>query len=258
MPSVTIDGLAIHYEHWRGPDTAQKKRVMYVHGTGCHAGVFAQHCVVIARQHEVAAIDLPGHGRSQGRGFRSAIDYAFFVGQLVEQLGWDDCVLAGHSLGGAVVLATAVYFPELLDALLLIDTGARLRVNPKILELARHAAAGRATTVRDSRMGYADTTPQAVIDEVNAMTSGCDPEVIYKDWVADDSFDFMSRLGSIEVPAMALCGAADPLTPLKYHEYFAKHLPNCKLTVIPAAGHWPFVENAECFNVAVQGFLESF
>ena len=257
MPSTEIEGLTIHYDRLTPPTQNGGQRVVYIHGTGCNAQVFAAHMRAMAVEHEVVAIDLPGHGRSGGNGFRGAADHAFFVGALIEHLGWDRCVVAGHSLGGGIALSVAIYFPRLVAGLMLIDTGVRLRVNPKILELARKAALTGRSPAGDSRAGFSDSTPQAIVDEVNALTADCDPMVKYRDWVADDTFDVMGRLAQITVPALALCGADDPLTPLKYHEFMRDHLPDCRLEVIDGAGHWPFAEQPQAFNASVDEFLRS-
>ena len=255
MPRTRIEGLEIHYEHHPAATSGVHRRVLYIHGTGCNARVFERHLETVSAHHEVAAIDLPGHGGSAGDGFRSAVEHAFFAGALIEHLGWSDCVVAGHSLGGGIALAVAVYFRERVGGLVLIDTGARLRVSPRVIETARQAAStGRSTSV-DSRLGYAASTPQAVVDRVNDVTAGCAPAVVYKDWIADDSFDMMSRLRRIDVPALAICGDQDPLTPLKYHEFLRDNLPDCRLEVVPDSGHWPFVENPDVFDARVLAFL---
>lgn len=254
MQYATIDGLRIGYVH-AGAGT-KGQRVLYVHGTGCHSGVFTHHLEALAGRHEVAAIDLPGHGQSDGDGFRGVADYAFFVGGLIEALGWSDCVVAGHSLGGGIALATALYFPSRVCALLLVDTGARLRVDPVILESARRAAAGEDIGATDPQRGFARATPDAVIASVNALTAECRPEVTWRDWIADDSCDLMARLPGIRVPALAICGDEDEFTPVKYHAYFRDHLPDCRLEVVAGAGHWPFAEQPDVFDEKVLAFLD--
>lgn len=254
MPETLIEGLNIAFEH-RRPAAAPSVRVLYVHGTGCHAGVFERHMEVVSRHYEVAAIDLPGHGRSGGNGFRGVADYAFFVGQLVQALGWQRCVVAGHSLGGGIALASALYFPDNVQALMLIDTGARLRVAPEILAAARRAAAGEVAPAGNPTHGFAATTPESVYGPINALMGACRPEVTARDWIADDTCDFMSRLGGIAVPTLAVCGAEDVFTPVKYHEYLRDHLPACTLSVIERAGHWSFAEQPEAFDEVVLGFL---
>ena len=248
-----IDGLNIHYFEAGAPSAAPP--VLYVHGTGCNGRVFERHVEALAPDFRSVAIDLPGHGRSEGRGFRSAIENAFYVAGLAKSLGWEQWVVAGHSLGGAVALSVATYFPEQLAGLMLIDTGARLRVNPKIIERARMVAAGEIAAGGHDASSYASSTPQSVIDSVAALVADEDAEVTYRDWIADDSFDCMSRVQQIRTPTLAICGEQDEMTPLRNHVFFEKTMPNCRLEVVPDAGHWPFVEQPERFDEIVRGFL---
>ncbi len=253
MPTTRIDGLDIHYVE-AGAGTSGPP-VLYVHGTGCNARVFERHMEALAPEVRSVAIDLPGHGRSGGRGFRSAIEQAFFVAGLADRLGWDRWVVAGHSLGGAVALSVAIYFPSQLAGLMLIDTGARLRVNPKIIERSRLVAAGELEAGAHDSSSYAPSTSQGVIDGVAALVGDADPEVTYRDWIADDSFDCMSRVQHIETPTLAICGEQDPLTPLRNHLFFQKTMPNCRLEIVPEAGHWPFAEQPDHFDAAVRDYL---
>ncbi|GIX46335.1 MAG: alpha/beta hydrolase [Candidatus Tectimicrobiota bacterium] len=255
MPFADLDGLRIYY-HTAGDVTARRgQRVLYVHGTGCNGRVWLQHMQAIAAVHTPVAIDLPGHGQSAGRGFRGAADYGHVVAALARHLGWERCVVVGHSLGGAVALTVAVYESELLSGLVLVDTGARLRVHPDILRAARQAAASGQALPLDRAWAYAPTTPQTVVDAVHALTADTDPRVTYADWICDDSFDFMARLKDIHVPALAVCGAEDRLTPVHYHRYLQRHLPRCQLAVLRHAGHWSFVEQPALFNQVLLAFL---
>jgi pimeloyl-ACP methyl ester carboxylesterase len=231
--------------------------VLFVHGTGCNADVWGPQMAAIADSHTSVAIDLPGHGRSPGRGFRGIADYGHFVVELATALGWDRFVLVGHSMGGAIALLTALHHGERLEGLVLVDTGARLRVNPALLADARAAAeAGRAPAT-DRSWAFAPATAQSVVDAVQALSGGTDPSVTYGDWIADDTFDVMSRLGDVAVPTLAVCGREDRLTPVKYHQFLAARIPGCRLTVIDGAGHWVFWEQPEAFADAVRAFLDA-
>ncbi len=257
MKYTSIDGLKISYKHYASQMRANNRRVLLIHGTGCNARVFERHCGVLSTRHEVAAIDLPGHGESTGSGFRGVADYAHYVAELIKHLEWKSCVVAGHSLGGAIGLAVALYYPKCVEGLLLIDTGARLRVDPAIIETARRAADGEDLLPSSPRRGFARRTSQKIVDGINVITGQCSPLVTYKDWIADDTCDLMSRLPSINVPSLAICGDEDEFTPIKYHEYFRDKLPNCQLEIISGAGHWPFVEQPELFDRTVLEFLNS-
>lgn len=255
MPSTEIDGLRIHY-HRADPVEPTGRRILFVHGTGCNGRLWQRAMSALAAAgHTSVAIDLPGHGQSGGDGFRGVVDYAHFVARLATALEWDRYILGGHSLGGGIALAVALYDGAPLEALLLVDTGARLRVGPSILAGARRTAKEGAAPSGDPRFGYAEATAASIVDEVASLRAGERGDVLYKDWLADDSCDFMTRLGVIDVPALAVCGAEDPLTPVKYHEFFRDRLPDCRLEVIPGAGHWPYFEQPEAFDRAVGGFL---
>ena len=107
------------------------------------------------------------------------------------------------------------------------------------------------------RLGFAASTPQAVVDTLNTLTAETDPKVTYKDWISDDTFDCMSRIGNIHTPAIAVCGDEDYFTPVKYSEYFRDRLPNCQLEVIPRAGHWTYEEQPATFDRIVRAYLDT-
>ena len=256
MGSTVIAERTIQYEAVRSTAGHTGQRMLYVHGTGCNAAVWAPHMTAIADGHTAVAIDLPGHGQSPGRGFRGVADYTFFVVELAKALGWSRFVLVGHSMGGAVALVAALNHADVLGGVVLVDTGARLRVHPELLRHAREAAEAGGAAAADRSWAYASGTPQSVVDTVHALTARTDPWVTYGDWIANDTFDVMNRLKDISVPTLAICGAEDRLTPVRYHQLLETQIPDCRLTVVDGAGHWVFWEQAEAFTRTVRAFVD--
>ena len=252
--SMIFEGLEISYI--RQSDNNPKFRILLVHGTGCDSRVFLGLLSELSKNHDVIAIDLPGHGNSSGIGFRGVADYAAFCSALVQHVGWEDCVLVGHSMGGGVSIAMTLYDSQLVRGLILIDSGARLRVSPEVLDLAKKEAAEPQKRKKNSRVGFSDKTADSIIKNIREITDNSSALVTFKDWIADDTCDFMSRVSKIELPTLAICGREDVLTPLKYHQYLEERMPDCSLVVIEDAGHWPFVEKPKEVLTALEVFLE--
>lgn len=164
-------------------------------------------------------------------------------------------MLLGHSLGGAIALVVAAYDPDRLAGLCLVDTGARLRVDPDVLAATRAALTGIPGPEIDPRWSFGAATTDETIELVNRDRGDVAPDVVYRDWVADDTFDFLARLKHIHVRSIAIGGSEDRLTPVRNHIAFREFMPDCELAIIENSGHWPFYEQPEAFDDALEGFL---
>src|SRR5262249_60897529 len=83
----------------------------------------------------IMALDLPGHGRSGGSIPKRIDDAAAVVAGFLDALRLPRVVIGGHSMGGAIAQQLALSYPERVAGLILIGTGARLRVLPRLLDL---------------------------------------------------------------------------------------------------------------------------
>lgn len=115
-----VDGIRIAGLKWEGTGT---RRVLALHGWLDHAESFAELAPQIAAS-EFIALDLPGHGLS---GHRSPdATYALWddipqILGVVDQLGWDDFTLLGHSRGAMICVLLAALRPERINALVVLD-----------------------------------------------------------------------------------------------------------------------------------------
>ena len=85
--------------------------LLLVHGSGSHRGIWDPILERVAREREVVAVDLPGHGESPPLppGDRYTPQrLAESLGPLLDELGWERPHVAGHSLGGAVAYELAL------------------------------------------------------------------------------------------------------------------------------------------------------
>jgi pimeloyl-ACP methyl ester carboxylesterase len=198
------------------------KPIVFIHGSGGSAASWQFQTDYFGPERAIA-IDLPGHGQRADTlpAEATVLDYARIVHDIVtRELQLDHPIIAGHSLGGAIALTMALEYGQELGGLILVGTGARLRVLPAILEEARQ---------------------QSI--------------VTYRDWAACNSFDIMTRLNEIHLPTLIICGANDPLTPMKYSQYMHDRIAGSTLRIIPNAAHDVMREQPELVNAAIEEWL---
>lgn len=164
-------------------------------------------------------------------------------------------VLVGHSLGGAVVQKVYLTNPEICKGLVLVGTGARLRVLPDILEGLRKNPEKAVELILE--MGFAEKGEEYEKKKREFLERA---DVLHLDLSLCDKFDLLEdyRGGKIriDVPTLIIVGENDRLTPVKYAEFFHKHIPNSKLVVIKGASHMVMLEKPEEFNEALESFLK--
>ncbi len=198
------------------------------------------------------AVDLPGH-RGEGPGRCRIEDYTGWLHQMVNAQGWQPAVLAGHSMGGGIALAYALSHSEDLAGIVLVATGARLRVLPAILKSLPVDHAGTVDLVVTSCLA-ADADPRLARRLKEAMLA-VPAEVTLGDFQACDAFDVMARLGEIRVPALVIGAREDQMTPPKYAEYLHAHISTSRLVWIEGAGHMVHAERPRQVNDAIRQFL---
>ncbi len=160
---------------------------------------------------EVILIDLPGHGKSAGNGLQSIEAYRDVIHEILTETGAGNIYVVGHSLGGAIVLSLALACPDLFKGIILIGTGARLKVSPQILE---GIIENKEKTVRHTvEMAFSQKTPFALKNQAFDEVIQCPVQVISGDFHACNSFDVMDSLRKITVPTLIICGTEDALTP---------------------------------------------
>jgi pimeloyl-ACP methyl ester carboxylesterase len=73
---------------------------------------------------DLVALDFAGHGHSDHRPVGAHYffhDYLFDLDAVLDSLGWDSCLLIGHSLGAAVASSFAAAAPDRVESLLMVD-----------------------------------------------------------------------------------------------------------------------------------------
>src|SRR5690348_6394363 len=95
--------------------------IVLVHGAGMDHSVFALQARALAHHgRNVLALDLPGHGGSEGPALDSIVAMAAWVLRAASASGIERLRLAGHSMGALVALEAASRGAERIEALALL------------------------------------------------------------------------------------------------------------------------------------------
>jgi pimeloyl-ACP methyl ester carboxylesterase len=227
--------------------------VVFVHGSGWNSGMWYKQRDYLQSFMEIVLLDLPGHGQSPGDGCDSVEEYRDEVYRTIDRLDVRDCYLAGHSLGGAVAMSLALAYPDVLKGIVLIGTGARLRVLPQILQGIRKDKEKTIDTV--VALAFSKAASPALRTHDRDETMKCRADVIYKDFSACDRFDIMDSVRTLRIPALIVCGTDDALTPPKYSHYLNRALENSRLILLEDSGHMVMMEKPEQVNEAIREFV---
>jgi pimeloyl-ACP methyl ester carboxylesterase len=205
----------------------------------------------------VYAVDLPGHGKSDLVGGQQNIaDYARHLIQWLEAMQLRRAVLVGHSMGGAIALDLAIHYPDIVVGLSLISSGARLRVQPEILNFA----SDRTTYLKAVDMlmscSYSASASPHLVELASRRLLETRQSVFLGDLQACDRFDVMDRLGTIQQPTLVACGSEDQMTPVRYAQFLANSIPKAQLSIIPNAGHMVMLEQPALLAASLHTFLQ--
>ena len=225
-------------------------KLVFVHGAGGGGDLWKFQTAYFPGS---VAVDLPGH--PQGQGFQSIEDYAGWVKGFVNARELAPVVLVGHSMGGAICQWLAIHNPEMLRALVLTSTGARLRVSAQIFQ----ALEGDYEKAVDFMLqfSFGPEAPAELRQETRQLRLRIPREVVSGDFQACDKFDLLEQVSTIAVPTLIICGTEDKLTPIKYSQYVHSRVPGSQLELISGAGHNVMLEKPVEFNRVLESFLNS-
>ena len=201
------------------------------------------------------AVSLPGH--PEGKPCASVDDYTNWLHQYILAQGYSELILVGHSMGGAIAQTYALSYPEGVKGLVLIGSGARLRVSPEFLRLLDEGSSYSPDWFKDFvEPLYSRVVPdfrKVAIEKVVEVGA----VVQLNDFRCCDKFDIMDKVHRIEVSTLVICGSEDEMTPAKYSQYLATKIDGARLVIIEGGTHLAFMEKPEEVNQAIEEFMGS-
>ena len=249
----TASGL--YYAFHQGSDL-ETPPVVLIHGAG-GSGLHWPAEVRRLPRHRVFALDLPGHGKSEGRGQQSIAAYASQIQEWLLSLNLPRAVFIGHSMGAAIALATALEYPEHVLGLGLLGAGARLPLPESVLSDSINATTFHKAIQAVVSLAFSPATDPRLIELASDRMCETRPSVLHGDFLACAAFDVSEILGEVSQPTLILCGADDKLTPPRFSQLLASLIRDSRLEIISQAGHMVMLEQPQDVAERLGLFLDS-
>jgi len=249
----TIRGVKVACWLSGEPWDAAKKHIVFIHGSGGDHTVWNRQFAALKDRWNITAVELPGHGRSEGTGEQDVAAYMEWVRDMMEVFAVTKPVLVGHSLGAAIALVFALKYPGLISGIVPLGGGAKMPVNQAILDGLKTNPASvvdmivKFSLIKDNRERIGGPLRESLLKG--------DTNILYIDLVACNGLDVTGELGRIAIPALVVCGSEDKMTPPDFSRFLADRIPGARLSLIEKAGHFAMLENPEAFNRVVGDFL---
>ncbi len=246
----------IYYHLYQDTKDTYAPAVVLIHGAGGTHLYWPSELRRLAG-FQVYALDLPGHGKSSGRGMQSIPAYRDVILEWMGAIGLQKAVFVGHSMGSAIALSMALEAPHQVSGLGLLGAGARLRVAPEILENAGQPSTFQSAVQFVIQSSFSPKTSPEFIELARLRMSETRPSVLLGDFQACNEFDETTRLSQIYQPVLVLIGEDDKMTPPRYAQFLADKLPHAELRLVPDAGHMLMLERPQEVAQLLREFLVS-
>jgi len=209
------------------------------------------HCVWVLQSrylahhgYAVLAVDLPGHGRSEGPPLARIEDMAEWITAVLDAAGVKAAALVGHSMGSLAVLECAARFSERVSRIVLLATAFPMRVSPELLGAAKNdenAARNMINVWSHSACAHYPGNPGPgfwVIGGNLRLMQRQKPGVLHADFAACDGYKAgFERAAQVKCPALFVLGARDAMTPARAGRDLARAVPNSTVVTLASAGH---------------------
>lgn len=252
----TADGARIYYEvHGEG------EPMVLIHGYPLNSGLFRDNVGPLSEQYQVITLDLRGYGQSETPNSEgSIVTYASDVLAVMDDVGVDQAIIGGMSMGGPIVFEMYRQAPERFRGMILNDTIAA-EATPS--ETGLWGGVGE----QAETLGVPSLVDFLMPDMLTADTRMNNPELVaYLGGLMEQASqeaaiagasalatrpDSAATLAEITVPTLILTGQDDSLYPYEIAQSLNEGILNSELVLLPGAAHAAIIEAADEANAAI-------
>jgi pimeloyl-ACP methyl ester carboxylesterase len=237
--------------------------VVFIHGAE------HDHCVWVLQSRYLAhhgrgvlAVDLPGHGRSEGPPLQSVEALADWVPALLDAAGVEQAALVGHSMGSLVALECAARHPQRVSRIALVGTAFPMRVSDELLAATHDdepLAQDMVNIWSHSSYAHYPSNPGPgfwVMGENLRLMQRQKPGVMHVDFAACNAYaNGAAAAAQVACPALLLLGKRDSMTPPRATRELAAALKNKRIVEIAGSGHALMAEKPDEVLDALAAFV---
>ncbi|MGH8703893.1 MAG: alpha/beta fold hydrolase, partial [Burkholderiales bacterium] len=222
-----------------------KPAIAFVHGAGLdHSWFGLQSRYFGYHGRNVLAVDLPGHGRSEGPPFATIEEMADWMMRLLDAAKLPTASVVGHSMGSLVALECAARHPSRVERIALIGTAYPMQVTETFLEAARRNE--QAAFDMETIWGHAPQVPLGgnpnpgmwMYGDTLARLARLAPGVLHNDLKAcKDYAAGLQSAAKVRCPALFILGARDVMTPPGAASALAQAIAGSRTVTLAPSGH---------------------
>ena len=248
-----VDGRKIFAATGGQPFKPELPTVAFIHGAGMDHTVWTLQTRYFANHgRNVLAIDLPGHGVSEGPPQKSIAELAGWMTRFLDAARVDKAALVGHSMGALAALETASRAPTRVWALVLLGVAERMAVHPDLLKAARageHVALDLIAAWgfgRRAHLGGARAPGLWMLGGgVRLLERGQAPALAV-DLAACDAYkDALAAADKVRCPTLLLLGDMDRMSPPAAARTLGARIAGARTIVLQDTGHMMMVEQPD-------------
>ena len=230
----------------------EQPTIVFVHGSGLtHVSWVLQTRYFAFHGYNTIAVDLPGHGDSEGPPLDTIENMADWISDLLDTLDIKKASFVGHSQGCLIGLEFAHRHAGKLELLALINGSLSMKMNPELLDLALNKDSKAVDLMIDwvhGPLGQVGGHPVPGLSHIgmgNQLVSSNNNGALGADFKACDMYTNGEKAAeSINHPTLCIIGLFDRMTPKKVGLELASKINNSKSVIIEDSGHMSILETA--------------
>jgi pimeloyl-ACP methyl ester carboxylesterase len=259
-----VDGRKVFAATGGQPVRPERPVAVFLHGAGMDHSVWTLPGRYVAHHGGTAlALDLPGHGKSDGPALGSIAEMAAWVWRALDAQKIGRAFLVGHSMGALVSLEAARAKPDRTAGLMLVGFAPKMPVHPDLLDSAKRNDPKAAELIASwafgpaGQMGGNQAPGLAMLPLGLRLIQRAPAGSLYADLAACDAYrDAEAAASLIQCPVLLLQGTADRMTPAKGAKAFVEKLPKTDIRMLPGIGHMVMAEAPDDVTAALRDFIK--